>query len=162
MRNSRFATLWSVLLLFLLVFNGSSVMSQETDFSVRHKLPKVQANDAGEVCLDATQWQQVMKVSSQNKGLFEWRLEVIGIVNTHNAIIAKYELLIDNYELQLKILTQRNEYLNTRIDQERQAALKVSLEDRIEKYAMWVVILGELVIIGVMGVKMMVSSPAID
>ena len=155
---------WLPILMSILVVLCTTfpLRAQETDFSVRHKLPKVQANDSGEVCLNVDQWKQVLLVSSQNKGLFEWRLEVIGIVNAHEFITAKYEVLMKNYELQIKIQTQRIEYLTARVDQERKAARTSSLEDRIEKYAMWIVIIAETLIIGVMGVKMMVASPAAD
>ncbi len=152
-------------LCLLVLCSTRSTSAQErnsSDFTRRHRLPQVETNDAGEKCLNAPQWQMVIKVANQNKGLFEWRLEVIGIVRTHNAIIAKYELLIQNYELQLKIFGQRNEYLTVRLDQERKNAMKLGLEDRLEKYAMWVVILAETVVIGVMGIQMMVDGNPVN
>lgn len=146
------------LLVLCLTLPTAAQKPSSSAFSERHRLPKVETNPEGLKCLNTEQWQQVLKVSSQNKGLFEWRIEILGALAMHNDIIAKYELLLENYELQLKIVTQRNEYLDTRLDQERTAASRLSLEDRLEKYALWAVVLIETVFIGVMGVKMAVSA----
>ena len=126
----------------------------ENPFTQRYKLPKVETNENGEKCLNREQWDRVILIASEYKGLYEWRLEVKGIVADYAFIEARYQRLVRNYELQLKIFTQRNEYLEKRLDQERKKALRLGLEDRLEKYAMWAVILAETIVIGVMGVQM--------
>ena len=154
-------TILTSILCVLVLLSPLMTAAQELNskgFSERYRLPKVETNEAGEKCLNADQWGQVVTIASEYKGLFEWRIEVQGIIATHTDIVAKYELLLSNYKLQLKIVTQRNEYLDTRLDQERVAASKLSLEDRLEKYALWAVVLIETVFIGVMGVKMAVTA----
>jgi len=146
------------LFLFCISITGKTQEIDNTKFTVRYKLPVVETNDDGLKCLNTEQWDRVILIASEYKGLFEWRTEVKGIVTDYQFIEARYQNIIHNYELQLKIYAQRNEYLTLRLDKERERALSLSTEDRLQKYAMWAVILAETVVIGVMGVKMMTET----
>jgi len=147
--------LFTAALLILLSFSISTFAQDlpQNPFSERYRLPKVETNENGDKCLNPEQWNQVIKIASEYKGLYEWRLEHAGIVADHAFLVNKYETLIKNYELQLKIFGQRNEYLTKRLDQERKNALKLKMGDRLEKVGMWGVIVGELIVIGVLAFK---------
>ena len=54
----------------------SSATAQDNPYIVREKLPVVATNANGEKCLNVEQWQQVIRVSNQNKGNYEWRLQI--------------------------------------------------------------------------------------
>lgn len=108
------AFLTALCILMVMTF---STTAQDNPYAVREKLPIVPTNENGEKCLNAEQWQQVLRVSSQNKGLFEWRLQIEPTIDMHARVVADYEQLIKNLELELKVFKGDRNYNKARVSE---------------------------------------------
>jgi len=95
----------------------SSTTGQENPYVVREKLPVVPTNAQGEKCLNTEQWQQVLKVSRQNKGLFEWRLQIEPTIDMHARVVADYERIIKNLTLEVQVLQGDRSYNKSRVSE---------------------------------------------
>lgn len=94
-----------------------STMGQENTHVEREKLPFVPTNEKGEKCLDVEQWRQVEKVSNQNKGNYEWRLQIEPTIDMHARVVADYERIIKNLELEIKVLQGDRKYNKARVSE---------------------------------------------
>jgi hypothetical protein len=128
----------------------------DNPYEIRRNLPTVETTMIEGVphkCFNTVQWQSVLLLGSDYQGLYDWRLKILGILDAHQAVIEGYELRIKGYENELKnkdryIVFQRD-HINDLTKKHRNEAL----EERIEKYVMWAVIIAETVVIGVIGAK---------
>ena len=108
----------------------SSALSQSKKSEERYKLPVVQTNENGDKCLNKEQWQQVLNVSSQNKGNYEWRLKIEPTVAQHAAVVADLERVIKHLKLEIDILQGDRKFNHTRIKESEDFALEVQKSER--------------------------------
>ena len=141
---------WNFLVLCLVL---TSICWGQTTLPPREKLPQVETNDLGEKCLNVTQWKQVMAVALQNKGLYEWRLEIEPTIFLYQSLEKSYELKLSILQEQVDLLKDDREYLQLRLDQSRKALTQGDKGAKFEKIVMWGVIVIETVVIGVFGIK---------
>ncbi len=99
------------------------------------------------------QWKQVLLVGINYNNLYDWRLEIQGTLNAYDKTVAYYEAALRNKDQQFKLLEQQNEYLSLRLNQEIKLKSNEDLRNKIEKFVLYGVVVVELVIIGIVGVK---------
>jgi hypothetical protein len=87
------------------------------------------------------------------KGLYDWRLKIEGTLDAHAKVITAYELQITNYKNIILLKDRHLEYLNANVKQLEKQHRNTRLEDRIQKYALWAVVLAETIVIGVISFK---------
>lgn len=142
------------LALLVLLFSCNA-LAQDNPYEpsrVRYKLPQV-ATVEGQKCLTPDQWQQVLIVASEYKGLFEWRLKIEPTLLAYTALQNSYERDIQILEGQIKILKDDREYLQLRLGQETKARTRFSKLYKLEKGLMWGIIAVETVVIAILGIK---------
>ena len=120
---------------------------------VRYKLPKVTTNDAGDKCLDTPQWNQVILVASEYKGLFDWRLEIDPTLLKYASLEESYLLHVSILEREIKELKDSRTFLQLRLGQETKARTRSGKTYKLEKGLMWGIIAIETVVIGILGIK---------
>ena len=152
------------LFIFLLTLSFCSAAAAQED-KPRLSLPSVDTTtvlagvpnpvipDGQYKCLAVTQWSQVMSIAIEYRGLYNWRLETQGALNAYNAQVNAYELTLKNLEYQIKREKENGEYYKLRLGQVEKLNQKAAFRDKFERFILYGVILGELVIISVMGVK---------
>jgi len=145
--------LLSVAIVLTASFSAAAQDNPSEPSRVRYKLPVVPTDDAGMKCLDNTQWQQVIKVASEYKGLFEWRLAIEPTLMKYQTLEKDYELQISIMQMQIDELKDSREYLQLRLKQERGANLRFNKSYKIEKALMWGIIAIETVVIGISGIR---------
>lgn len=143
---------WLLILSIVFSFWTQPAHAEEPS-KVRYKLPEVKTDANGQKCLGTEQWKDVIAVASEYKKHFEWRLKIEPVLMEYQAISAAYGLVEDNLQLQIDLLEISNESLKDQLLQSENLKLKIQRGHRIEKGVMWVVILAETVVIGVLGVK---------
>ena len=109
----------------------SSVVAQSKKLEDRYRLPVVPTNENGEKCLNVEQWQQVQKVSSQNKGLYDWRLKIEPTIEQHALVIADLERVIKHLKLEITIFQDDRKFNATRLAETKQFALDVQKSDKL-------------------------------
>lgn len=122
----------------------------------RYALPTVPTTAIDGVdhkCLRVSQWQQVILMANAYKGLYDWRLKIEGTLDAHAKVITAYELQITNYKNIILLKDRHLEYLNANVKQLEKQHRNTRLEDRIQKYALWAVVLAETIVIGVISFK---------
>ena len=97
-------------------------------FSVRLKLPTVSVVD-NQRCMDQAQWNQVLSVSRQNKGLFLWRLEILPALAELDRLKIDYDRLKDNFAERKLLGQQERDWYQLKSEQSR----KKMISDRVEK-----------------------------
>lgn len=147
-----------IVLVVLICLTSSTLRAQEpSSASVRYNLPSVETstNTSGEPvkCLNVTQWQIVLKITNEYHGLYDWRLKIEGVLETHQQVITMYELMVKNFEQIIKIQNQDREYLTLRLKQEMDASKTVGFQNRLEKYGLWAVVIAETLTLGILGAR---------
>lgn len=99
------------------------------------------------------QWKLILLLSNQNKGLYDWRLQIQGVLDAHQQQINSYELLLKGKDQLLKIKDRDIEYYMTRLKQQTTAAQGNEMAAKIERLILYGVILGETITMFVVGVK---------
>jgi len=144
-------------LAFILSIPCVSMADEDEDpYQVRRHLPTVKTTvieGKSYKCLDKDQWKTVMLIALDYQGLFDWRLKIRGVLEAHDQILETYELKISNYESMLKAQEANVGYYKTRLKDVEDRLGMGNIEDRLEKYALWAVVLIETVTIAVMGIK---------
>lgn len=149
---------WVIVVLGLILLCNLPAMAQEPNpyekepSRVRYKLPKVATVD-GQKCLSAEQWNQVILIASEYKGLFEWRLKIEPTLLAYDALKNAYDRDIDILEREIQLLKDNREYLELRLGQAETARTKFRKSYKLEKGIMWAVIAVETVVIGILGIK---------
>ena len=87
------------------------------------------------------------------KGLYDWRLKIEGTLEAHAKVITAYELQIKNYKNILTLKDNHIDYLKDNVKQLEKRHRNTRLEDRIQKYVLWAVVLAETVIIGIISLR---------
>ena len=124
---------------------------------VRYKLPVVPANADGNRVLTEEQWQQVILIASEYKGLFEWRLAIEPTLIKYQSLERTYELRIEGLNHQIALLTNSREFLTLRLGQEQKNKLDVMRSQKVERIVMWCVIVAETIVIGVLAVNTVID-----
>jgi hypothetical protein len=104
-------------------------------------------------CLNVDEWKTVLIISTEYSGLYQWRLQMHGVVSGMLFIIQQTDALVQNYELQLTVYRQDREYLQLRLEQTINAVGKSERNYKIEKIALWGVILVQAAGIVILSVK---------
>lgn len=107
-------------------------------------------------CLELEPWKQVLAVGIAYKGLYDWRLEIQGLIRGLLYIVEQQDALMMNYQLQLKVYKDDRAYLQLRIAEMQRVVASDQRGARLEKgflYGMVAVQAVLLVIVGIMGVK---------
>ena len=120
---------------------------------VRYKLPVVPTNAEGDKCLDTAQWNQVVLIASEYKGLFNWRLDIDPTLLKYASLEESYLLQISFFEREVKELKDSRTYLQLRLGQETKSKSRFSKIYKLEKGLMWGMIAIETVVIGILGIK---------
>jgi hypothetical protein len=129
-----------------------SLPSIETT-TVLEGVPNPPLADGQYKCLAVSQWSQVIAIALEYRGLYNWRLTTQGALDAYNAQINAYELTIKNLNYQIKREKENGEYYKLRLGQVEKAQHSETLKSKIERFVLYGVILGELVIISTMGIK---------
>lgn len=122
----------------------------------RYTLPTVPTTQIDGVdckCLNTDQWRQVLLMANAYKGLYDWRLKIEGTLEAHAKVITAYELQIKNYKNILTLKDNHIDYLKDNVKQLEKRHRNTRLEDRIQKYVLWAVVLAETVIIGIISLR---------
>ena len=109
----------------------SSAIAQDKTFPERYRLPTVQTNEEGEKCLNPQQWNLVILIASDYKGLYEWRLEIMPALTLHGEIVEELERVIKTRETQIKLLQGDRDYLKSRVLEEHQFALDIQKSEKM-------------------------------
>lgn len=128
---------------------------EQNPYTMLRKLPtpeKINVDGTDKVCTDADGWRSVMLLAIDYQGLFFWRMKIQGVLEAHDEVISAYELKINIYQNQIKLLEEDRTYHQTRIGELETTLLTGTKSHRIEKGLMWGVILLETIAIGVLGV----------
>lgn len=136
-----------------LVLTLSYTAQADEPSRVRYRLPVVPTNADGNKCLDTAQWNQVILVASEYKGLFDWRLDIDPTLLKYASLEESYLLQISFFEREIKELKDSREYLLLRLGQETKAKSRTSKIYKLEKGLMWGMIAIETVVIGILGIK---------
>jgi hypothetical protein len=107
----------------------------DVDMGPRYTMPSVPTTtvDGQQVkCLSTSDWKTVLLITNAFHGLYDWRLEVHSILRAQADIITAYELKISSYEASLKIHESDRDYLTTRLDKEKDWALKLEKSKGVE------------------------------
>jgi len=143
---------WVIAILLVVCWAAKPVHADEPS-RIRYKLPVVKTNDTGQKCLNAAQWQKVIVVASEYKKHFDWRLKIEPVLMEYEALDATYGLIDDNLQLRIDLLEADKEGLKVQLSESETLRLKLQKGHRIEKGVMWVVILAETIVIGVLGIR---------
>ncbi len=120
---------------------------------VRYKLPNVETNSNGQKCLNVQEWKSVMAVASEYKKHFDWKLKIDQVLLDYHALDATYGLLDDSMKESITRLEDTRDSLQLQLTESENLRLSIERGHRIEKGVMWVVILVETVVIGVLGIR---------
>lgn len=150
-------TIVGIVVIILILLCNLPVQAQEQNphdepSRVRYKLPQVATVDE-QKCLTTDQWNQVILIASEYKGLFEWRLKIEPTLLEYAALKKSYEHDIQTLEREIQLLKDNREYLELRLGQSEKARTQFSKSYKLEKGVMWAVIAIETVVIGILGVK---------
>jgi hypothetical protein len=149
--------LLTVLAVLICSASSTSRAQEPSSASVRYNLPVVLTtkNTLGEEvkCLSVDQWQTVLKIANEYHGLYDWRLKIEGVLETHQQVITVYERMAQNYEQIIKLQNQDREYLTLRLKQEMDSSKNVGFQNRLEKYGLWVVVVAETLTLGILGAR---------
>lgn len=143
-------------LLFLILILGISTPILAEDTQIRRTLPTVETQEINKVqykCLNTDQWKDILLLANDYQGLFNWRLQIEGVLRAQEAMVGAYELKISNYEAMLKIREADRNFLTDEIKRIDEKNKRQTFEDRLEKYGLWAVVLVETITIGVLGAK---------
>jgi len=147
-----------VLLLAILIpfLASASAMAGEFEFhSVRYTLPKVPdttIDGVAKKCLDMTQWSRVLVIGRQYHGLYDWRLEIQGLIAAHEKVVQGYELMIKGYERLIENKDKMILYWKDRVNGlEKQFALNL-FKGKVENYVLWAVVAVETILMVALGV----------
>ena len=152
------------IVLAALCFLGNSTLQAQERFSgsVRYNLPVVETttNASGETvkCLNVDQWKIVLLITNEYHGLYDWRLKIEGVLETHQQVITMYERMVKNYEQIIKFQNQDREYLTLRLNQEMDASKSAGFQNRLEKYGLWAVVIVETLGLAILGTRMIIVS----
>jgi hypothetical protein len=127
----KFVSCMALVALLLSMTLSSRGLAEESSLTERETLPTPTVTTEGTVCLDVEQWKQVLKVSNQNKGLFEWRLEILPVLSGHQLLIQDYERIIDNLELEVTLLQKDRDFWKARITEEKDFSLELQKSERL-------------------------------
>lgn len=155
--------LFTTVLAVLCILGSSTSVAQGTvSGSVRYNLPVVETskNLQGEEvkCLNVNQWKTVQLIANEYHGLYDWRLQIEGVLKTHEQMISTYEQMLKNYEQVIKFQNQDREYLTLRLNQEIKAAKSIKLQDKIEKVGLWAIVVVETLTLGILGARMVIVN----
>ena len=140
-----------------LIFLTCDAMAQDKTYTTRYTLPKVPitytAEGAPQKCLSTDQWKVVVLMASDYRGLYDWRLETLGILSAHAALAQSYELTIKNLNAQIGVLKKDREYLTLRLEQSYKFGQQQVKSRKVERIMMWAVIVVQSGVILVGGIK---------
>ena len=139
--------------IFLCVLLLSSVSLASEPRYILPTVSTTQIEDIPHKCLNTIQWQQVILMANSYKGLYDWRLKMEGTLEAHTKIIAAYDLQITHYKNILVLKDIHLNYLKDNVNQLRKQHRNTRLEDRIQRYALWAIVLAETIVIGVISLK---------
>jgi len=103
--------------------------------------------------LTFAQWQTILLLANEYKGLYDWKLETLGALEAHNDVVNYYEDLLENKDQIIKNYKQDIKYLSLRMKQENEKADKNSFNVKLERSVLWGIILAESITMFVVGVK---------
>lgn len=153
------------LIVFILLLVPAAVFAQDeietNPYTQLYTLPMPAIQEIGGdklLCTTAKEWQKVMLIANDYRGLFMWRLEIQGALAAHDEIVQAYELKITSYEASIKLLKEDRTYYKTRVGELESALLAGGKSHKVEKMLMWGVILVETVAIGALGVASFVQA----
>ncbi len=118
-------------ILFCLTAWNSSVIAQDNKFAERYRLPVIETNASGEKCLNEPQWSQVILVASEYKGLYEWRIQTLAAIQSHQLLVTDFEQLVGNLKLQINLLENDRKYLTTRVSEVEKFSLQTQKSQKI-------------------------------
>ena len=156
---------WQMDLLFFFVFASLLIVltvprcadAQESDYAIRYTLTKVPTtfdeNKMPQKCLNTQQWKTVMLMSSDYRGLYDWRLKTLGTLAAHDKLVGSYELMLKTKDMRIDELKRDRKYLTMRLDQSYQFGQSQVKSRKIERIMMWAVIVVQSGVILVGGVK---------
>ncbi|RLC85691.1 MAG: hypothetical protein DRJ03_10895 [Chloroflexi bacterium] len=151
-----------LLLAALILCVSATVHAEEEDpVTSMRRLPVVESTDIEGLphkCLGHAEWKTVLLIAQDYQGLYMWRLKIEGVLAAHEDIIASYELRLTGYESMLDLKDADIEYYKVRLTETESLVKSNRFADRVEKYLLWGVILVETIVIGVMGVRLVVSA----
>jgi hypothetical protein len=123
--------------------------------TVRYNLPKVETTVLDGIdykCLDTKQWQGIQVMGRQYHGLYDWRLEIQGIIAAHKVVVEGYKLMIKGYERLIAARDKMILYWKDRVgDLEKQLALNL-FKGKVENYILWAIVAVESVLMIALGV----------
>ena len=94
-----------------------------------------------------------MAVASEYKKHFDWKLKIDQVLLDYHALDATYGLLDDSMKESITRLEDTRDSLQLQLTESENLRLSIERGHRIEKGVMWVVILVETVVIGVLGIR---------
>jgi hypothetical protein len=121
----------ALVILFCSIALSSSATAQDKKFTERYRLPSVQTNAAGDKCLNAEQWDRVILIASEYRGLYDWRLEIMPALTLHGEVVEDLERVIKARETQIKLLQGDRDYLKSRVLEEHQFALDIQKSEKM-------------------------------
>ncbi len=147
-----------IALLFFLVVLTVTTPAVAKDFefhTVRYRLPVIgntAIDGVDHKCLDVPQWQQVMVIARQYGGLYDWRLEMQGVIAAHQLVVKGYELMIQDYQRLIDNRDTMIKYWKGRVgDLEKQLTLNL-FKNKVETYILWAIVAVESVLMIGLGV----------
>lgn len=147
--------------MLLLMFLASPAYADDNPYSTLRELPvpTIQTvNGTQQACVDTDGWKKVMLIAVDYRGLFFWRLEILGVLSAHEQIVTAYELKISSYADTLKVLQAERSYLNTRVHELEDALNKRELANKLERYLAWGLVVVEGIALGALGIASYIQS----
>jgi hypothetical protein len=150
-----------ITLFLLILFPWISTPVLAEDIQIRRALPVVETQEINKVqykCLNTDQWKDVLLLANDYQGLFNWRLQMEGVLKAQETLVEAYELKIGNYEAMLKIREADRKFLTDELKRIDEKNKRQAFEERLEKYGLWAIVLVETITIGILGAKSWVAS----
>ena len=99
------------------------------------------------------QWKAILMVAVAYQGLYDWRLQTQGALKAYKEMEYHYDSMLENLNLQISTLSEHNEYLTLRLNQAQKTQHKITLSARMEKIALYSVIVMETALLVYAGVR---------
>jgi hypothetical protein len=144
-------------LFFLITLRTCNAAAQDKTYTTRYSLPKVpityDSEGLPQKCLNTEQWKVVVLMASDYVGLYDWRLQTLGILSAHESLAQDYESRIQGLQYQIEVLKDDRKYLTMRLDQSYKFGQQQVKSRKIERIMMWAVIVVQSGVILVGGIK---------